>query len=79
LPFAFTIFGDATRVLQICGAGFGLAGGAGVGGVTGATTSVCAESVLFAGFVSGVEVVVVPVFVIVPVTLTVAATLNVTA
>ena len=45
------------------------------GGLSGATTIVCAESVLLAGFVSGVVVVVVPVFVIVPVWVTVAFTL----
>ena len=78
LPFASSS-AIATRCCRSAAAGFGLAGGAGVGGVKGATTSVCAESVLFAGFVSGVDVVVVPVFVTVPVMLTVAATLNVTA
>ena len=72
MPFAFSVFWVATTVVQIFGAGFGFGGAVGVGGVTGAVTTVCACAVLSAVFVSGVVVDTVAMFVFVPVVLTVA-------
>ena len=69
LPVAFSTFGVTISVSQISGPGFGF----GVGGVTGAVTSVLAEAVLLFGFVSGgVVFVITTTFVFVPVALTVA-------
>ncbi len=67
-PFAFNTFGVTVSSSQISGRGFG------VGGVTGAVTTVEAEAVLFVVLVSGVVVVAITTLVFVPVALTVALT-----